>query len=284
MIVSARGKIVGGSIPESGIELHIRGLGTILFADIVLIDGINEARSDDIDGALQPETDTGTSRRNCVIRSRNRIEGILGNVERRILEVILLPILKLKRKSALHRADLAPGQLDFGLVDRREERGLGHCLRHTGHMAYIRAVVVIVRFGIIHHQQISVTAGLRTVGNITLLPLAMAISGMAVEAGFSYGSGTKAVERFLILAVIALEEVFAHVEFNRQPLLIDGRSRIFIAALRHIQRRAELSARIPFFRREVAHGLTDVFRIRFNGPGLIFAVPVTGQHKGKGHE
>ena len=88
--------------------------------------------------------------------------------------------------------------------------------------------------------------------------LAMTVGRVAVEARFAHVCRTQSVERSLKLGDVALEELLAAVEGFAQSHLRHGRCLVFVTAGGDVHCRAELTADIPFFGREVAYSLTDV--------------------------
>ena len=127
---------------------------------------------------------------------------------------------------------------------------------HAGHFAYERSVVAVVAVnGIINHKQISVAV---VSGLICILPFAVAVSGVAVNARCAHRCRPETVERRCAQCYIAFEEHFAEIEVVDEPLIVYCRSLIFIASCLYILCCTELSARIPFVFCEIADGFSYI--------------------------
>ena len=250
------GEIVRVFVPEGRIQLHEARLGLVLGLDVLLRDGVEQARADDADGGLEAE---GHGLVAGLVGRRVGVEGAARNGHLRIDQFILLPVGEGQRQPALHRADRQPVDQDLLLVDRREEWRHRLGLRHAGHFGHIRAVVAVgaVR-RVVDDEQVAVAEA----GAVVLLALAVAVAGMAVQAGGAQIGRTEALEGRGVDGEIALERGFAEVEGRHQALRRRGGCLVFVAALGHVERRSQPAGGVPFVGREVPDFLADILGVR----------------------
>ena len=92
--------------------------------------------------------------------------------------------------------------------------------------------------------------------------LTVTIARMAVETRLADVGWAQSVEGCLKLSDIAFEELFTAIESLGESHLRDGRGLIFVTTLGDVHRGTQLTASIPFFSSEVAHGLAHVSGFR----------------------
>ena len=114
--------------------------------------------------------------------------------------------------------------------------------------------------------------------------MAVAIARVAVQTGLAHRSGPKALEGRGAQREIALEEHLAVVEGAGEPLCRDGRRLILVAALRDVERGAQLSAGVPFVGRKITDSLSYVFSVGLFGllNRLGALVPIYAGNKSHG--
>ena len=125
-VVGSGGEVVGGLVPHGGVQVDVGSLPAILFAHVVVADGIQQTGTIDTDGRLQAYL--------IISRYRIGVEGGGRNGHLRIDEAVLLAVGEGHRETAGHLADILPFYLDLVLVNRSLEGRHGLRLRHTRHL------------------------------------------------------------------------------------------------------------------------------------------------------
>ena len=74
----------------------------------------------------------------------------------------------------------------------------------------------------------------------------MAITGMAVKAGFAHGCRTQTFERSRVFGDVAFEEEFSVVKFSCEPLGCDCWRFVLVTTCKHIICCSKLPSWIPF--------------------------------------
>ena len=249
-----RSKIIGSLVPESGIQFHEGSLGPVLFLYVFCGDGIQKAGSDD--SYCRFKTESHGSR---LVRGGICVEGILGNAELRIDQLIGLPVRELHGKAALHRAYIDPVKGNLILVDRRQEGSDGLRLWHAGNFSHIGSIVAVGTVSrVIDHEQVAVSES----SLVLVLPFSVAVARMAVKTGRAHIGRAESLERLGVLGELAFERSFSHVEFEIKALSRNGRGFILITAFGHVVSGSEFSSGIPFGSLEIPHCLTYVLGIR----------------------
>ena len=269
-VVCRRRPVVGRLVPHGRVKLHVFGRLLVLFLQLILGYGVDEARAYDADSRLEAHL--------YVVGLRVSVERLLVDCYLGIYQAVLLAVGELlRRQSARHRSlHRMPSKVYAIFVNRRQERRHGLRLRHTCHLAYERSVVAARAVGMVDDEQVSVAESRRTV---LLLTLAVAVTGVAVDARIAHRGRAEAVEWGRVERDVALEEHLAEVELVHEPLVGNGRSLVFIASGGDVLGGSQLSAGIPFVGREVAYGLAHIRVVVGRSVAAAVVVVVgTGRH------
>ncbi len=243
--------VVGPLVPKVRVQLHAeRCFLPILCDDGVLRNGIDEPRANDADGRLQAHGIVGGL--------RVGVEGTLRNGHFGIDEVVGLAVGELHGQSRLHGGDVFPVYLDLTAVDRGKEGRAGEGLRHASHLRDVGTVVAALGIWMVDSQEITVAIS-RGIG---VLPLAVAVARVAVDARRAQIGRSESFEGSRVVGEVALKDSFAELESQCQLFAtLHHGCLVFVATGGDVTGGTEFAARIPFVGREVAHCLSYIFSV-----------------------